>query len=36
VDVEAVLGGVFAGEPAGDFLLGFLGPDSALGNYPTG
>jgi hypothetical protein len=29
-DVEPVLGGVFAGEPAGDLLLGFGGPYSAL------
>src|SRR5260370_11987854 len=29
-DVEPVLGGVFAGEPPGYFLLGFRGPYSAL------
>ena len=29
-DVEPVLGGVFAGEPAGDLLLGLLGADSAF------
>jgi len=29
-DVEAVLGGVVAGEAAGDFLLGFEGADAAL------
>jgi hypothetical protein len=29
-DVEAVLGGVVAGEAAGDFLLGFQGADAAL------
>ena len=30
-DVEAVLGGVVAGETAGDLLLGFQGADAALG-----
>jgi hypothetical protein len=29
-DAGAVLGGVVAGEAAGDFLLGFEGPDAAL------
>ena len=29
-DVQPVLGGVFAGEPAGDFLLRLQRPDAAL------
>jgi hypothetical protein len=29
-DVQAVLGDVVAGQAAGDLLLGFEGPDSAL------
>jgi hypothetical protein len=35
-DAGAVLGGVFAGEPAGDFLLGFRGPYSALRDVVRG
>jgi hypothetical protein len=31
-DVEAVLGDVVTGEAAGDLLLGFQGPDAALGD----
>src|ERR1035441_7656405 len=35
-DVEAVLGDVVAGEAAGDLLLGFQGPDSALADIVRG
>src|SRR5258706_5414742 len=35
-DVQAVLGGVFAGEAAGDFLLGFQRPDAALADVVLG
>src|ERR1035441_3115188 len=35
-DVEAVLGDVVAGETAGDLLLGFQGPDSALADIVRG